>query len=209
MTTEVNSQLLFRKQELDPAGKLVAIGLHDKFGTMSDPLPIAVGLPGVRTIYSLQAARPVGAGIAFGGSPGFMWYLAEEPKRPEPSSFGDSLIQLEDFLIRVSSRYGKLLLFGLGQGGVMALTLAQVWPERLTGVAVWDAGLAQLSWSPAPRPLAGLPILLAASQDKPGIESSRDALAELGARVELAQIRAKPEFGNIMADWIRKFNSHP
>lgn len=205
MTTEVNSQLLFRKQELDPAGKLVAIGLHDKFGTMNDPLPIAMSLPGVHTIYSLQAARPVGAGIAFGGSPGFMWYLAEEPERPEPSTFGDSLIQLEDFLIRVSGRYGPPMLFGLGQGGVMALTLAQVWPERLTGVAVLDTGLAQLSWSPAPRPLAGLPILLAASQQTSQIETSRAALVELGARVELARVRAKGEFGNIMADWISKF----
>lgn len=208
MTTEIHSQLLFRKQELDPAGKLVAIGLHDKFGTMNDPLPLA-SVPGVRTIYSLQAARPVGAGIAFGGSPGFMWYLAERPEQPEPSTFGDSLIQLEDFLIRVSGRYGPLLLFGLGQGGVMALTLAQVWPERLAGVAVLDAGLAQLSWSPAPRPLAGLPILLAASQKTSRIEASRDVLVELGARAELAQVRAKAEFGNIMADWISKFNSHP
>ena len=209
MTTEVNSQLLFRRQELDPAGKLVAIGLHDKFGTMSDPLPIAAGLPGVRTVYSLQAARPVGAGIAFGGSPGFMWYLAEQPEHPEPSTFGDSLIQLEDFLIRVSGRYGPPLLFGLGQGGVMALTLAQVWPERLTGVAVLDAGLAQLSWSPPPRPLAGLPILLAASQQTSQIEASRDALVELGAQVELAQMRARDEFGSTLAEWTGKLNSRP
>ena len=73
---------------------------------------------------------------------GYFWYIESSPGHPEMSTFGDALFQVEALGLELEKSGGqKLTLFGQGQGGVLALTMALIWPEIVGAAVAIDAGL--------------------------------------------------------------------
>jgi predicted esterase len=147
----------------------------------------------------------------------YSWYLIQEIGRPEPATFGESLVQLELLLGELAMEAdegARFLLVGLGQGAVLALTLALLHPERMLGVAALAGWLPEIDgWSPPHRPLAGLPCLIVDDPAGPAPELLARTCAELerrGASVErsaLAGVAAAPSAaGGLFSSWWRAIN---
>ena len=85
------------------------------------------------------------------------WYV-ESDMGPDPHAFHLSLAALETSLLEV--RDGAAVLFGVGQGAVLSLSLACCWSERLAAVVACGGNLPTLpAGGLLERPLSGLPIL--------------------------------------------------
>lgn len=93
---------------------------------------------------------------------GRRWYVESIDGEIEPATFGDALHAVEQLALGAREELGTPpLLVGQGQGGCLALALAQVAPELLAGVAALDAGPPVVpGWEPPPPALDGLPVLL-------------------------------------------------
>lgn len=125
-----------------------------QFGDAPDVLAPQAARPCNPFQSNLQSDLP-GAG----GYGGFSWYLGEEAARPEAASFGDVLVQLDRF---VRSRSMPFILWGRGQGGVLALALALLAPDGLVAVYASEAGLASIDgWKLPETRLGGIDFVLA------------------------------------------------
>jgi predicted esterase len=113
--------------------------LHDRDGDYVDLQPFADALGDHYHTFLVRAARTQMAEIE---ALGYFWFFESAPGRPDISTFGDALFQVEALALELENSSGrKLTLFGQGQGGVLALTMALIWPEIVGAVAVLDAGL--------------------------------------------------------------------
>lgn len=136
--------------------------LHDRlsrpeaareFGAALGPnvLRIAVGAPRVQVTG------------ASGVIQGYYWYIGAI-ERPELSTLGDGLYQLELLLLDTSDARGgrKIGLYGAGEGGVLCLLTALIWPDKVSCLIIEDPVLpTNLADMPLDLlPLAGLPVLL-------------------------------------------------
>ncbi|MFT4248055.1 MAG: hypothetical protein QM581_08460 [Pseudomonas sp.] len=162
--------------------------LHERYqdpATMPAP-PVPAGMRVIR----VRSPRQQMAGIS---TLGYFWFLGPL-QAPEPSTFGDGLHHLESLLLELSFGPGKpaSVLVGSGEGGVMALVLATLWPELLAGVVSIDG--------PLPHNLAGFPIeprvplqlpVLLIEHDRE-LADSAQALSALGARVQRHAAEAAP-----------------
>lgn len=129
-----------------------ADGMRD-IGLAVNPAGRVVGLQSTKGVY-------VGRNIV-----GYTWYLGPQ-LQPSPVHFGDSLAELERFFWDEVHRQGTdpaRLPFVVGdeQGAVMALSMAAVAPDLISGVVAINAALPLVpGWEPPLAPLNGLPILL-------------------------------------------------
>jgi pimeloyl-ACP methyl ester carboxylesterase len=124
---------------------------------------------------------------------GYYWFLGPY-ERPELTTFGDSLYHLETLLIDLVSARGNdaCFLVGRGEGGVMALTIATIWPELLSGVISIDG--------PLPENIESLPIDLAYAsklrtlvfEGERSMRTTERLMSNLGADVELCMSNDKP-----------------
>jgi predicted esterase len=124
-----------------------------EIGTAVNPTGRVVGLQSTKGVY-------IGRNIV-----GYTWFLGPQ-LQPSPVHFGDSLAELERFLWDEVERQGRRpaglpFLIGDEQGAVMALSLAAVAPDLLSGVVAINAALPLVpGWEPPLAPLDNLPILL-------------------------------------------------
>lgn len=156
--------------------------LHDRYGTLDDSSALAVHSgPDARTI-AVQAPRLQTTG-GLGHTHGHYWYFGAK-LTPELSTLGDALFELETLLLEIASmsRTERVGIIGGGEGGVMALLLALLWPEKLFEVVAIDAGLPHnLSDIPIEqRSLGGLKLSLI-NPDADSWDTTRAILTEIGA----------------------------
>jgi predicted esterase len=166
----------------------VFVLLHGRGGDVDQLLPLAARLrPDFRSI-AVEGPRTV---VAYTVEvpdlfDGYEWYPAENGEPQELARFGHALASLEQLLVDVLREYEGLPLFLLGQdqGGSMALALASVMPEFLSGMVSIGGALPTIpSWSLDRRDLAGLPILLIGGGG--ALRESAAALREQGAEASL------------------------
>jgi pimeloyl-ACP methyl ester carboxylesterase len=143
---------------------------------------------------------------------GRRWYVTSIDGEIEPATFGDGLYAAEQLTIGAEEQWGvPPLLVGHGQGGVLALALALLVPERLAGVVALDAALPQVpGWELPPTALEGLPVmLLPGEQERAAIDRTRGELIRAGARLTVAPATEEaavlgPALDDAIADWWRE-----
>jgi predicted esterase len=147
----------------DGAGspRLIVLHDHDQNGRAYAELAQAIA-PDAR-IIGLESYKGVYVGREITG---FTWYPGPA-EQPPPIFFGDSLIEIEKFLLdeldrQASERPERPFLLGVRQGGVMALAAGLAAPDALSGIIAVEAMLPPVDgWNPPLAPLDGLPVLLA------------------------------------------------
>lgn len=182
-----HSSPLLTATQGDPNSPAVLV-LHDRYENL-DAIAVADSLPGGRVVR-VRSARTQMSGTEVLGH---FWFLGPYEK-PELTTFGDGLHHLETLLTGLSYGAGKArsFLVGKGEGGVMALTLATVWPELLAGVVSIDGPLPETidSFPIQPRPPLTLPVLLI-EHERPMARTAA-AMSGLGAQVELKKVDDQP-----------------
>ncbi len=154
--------------------------LHDRYLDRDAADPLALALAPTHRIVAARAARTQ---MEMGLIKGYYWFLGPL-ERPELSTFGDGLHHLERLLLSLNAETGrKVALIGRGEGGAIALVLALVWHELVSGVVSIDGPLpTTLHELPLDIGLVtGLPELLVEQNTDPG--STAAALAARGAAI--------------------------
>ena len=150
-----------RIQETGGSPRLITLHDHNRTGSSVAELARAVA-PGAH-IIGLESYKGVYVGREITG---FTWYPGPIDQ-PPPVFFGDSLIEIEKFLLdeldrQVAASPERPFLLGVRQGAVLALAAALVAPDALSGIIAIEGMLPTVpGWSPPLAPLDGLPILLA------------------------------------------------
>src|SRR6056297_2465526 len=167
-------------------GREPVILLHDRYADLDALDGLAEHLASERLVISVRGAR---SQILDQFVHGYYWYLEIESGQPELSTLGDALAQLETLLLDVTAEAaaGRALLVGEGQGGVVALLLARVWPEKVRAVVAVDAELPALpdEVGLGAARMEGLPVLLVADAQR-AVSETDASLNEGGASVERA-----------------------
>lgn len=164
----VLSSVLVIKDVL-PAGVSPARGtvvaLHGYGGTVDELEPlcraampdhrlVAVEGPKTVTAYTIQTPD---------NFEGYCWYPGAGREVLELARFGHALACLEELIVEIRGDHGErapLLLLGHDQGAVLALTLATIMPDMLSGVISICGELPDVDgWTPPTRDMGGLPIL--------------------------------------------------
>lgn len=168
----------------DPGGEPVLI-LHDRYGDLQSARLMGQVLGDSVLRIAVRSARLQTVGGA-AEPQGYFWYVGPVDA-PELSSLGDGLHQLEKLFIQsVENHGGKVSLFGKGEGGVMALLLAMIWPECVGRLSLVD--------TPFPRNMERIPV---GARELAGLEcrisNSRDDPEDL-----IGMLRVR---GAILANW--------
>lgn len=105
-----------------------------------------------------------------------------------------------------------ILLLGLDQGALLALSLACVWPETVSGVAAIGGYLPEIpGWVPDDRPLHGMPVLLVHDPEYPEVspalqQKTEETLIAKGAQVTVRSVaRARqlhPPLAYLLNEWM-------
>lgn len=147
----MSESVLYTAQD-GPEDAPVWIVLADKYHMLDDVRAFgAAVLPSATRRVSVRGSRVQTIGGS-GVPHGCYWHIGTL-ETPELSTFGDALFQLEIILNETVERYGgPVRLLGSGQGAGLALTLALVWPDKVTEVLAIGAGF--------PRSLHDMPLEL-------------------------------------------------
>ena len=182
--------------------------LHDRQERMQHALEFAAPLREGARLVAIEAPKGVWHGKQIVG---YTWYIGE-PERPAPYSFGVSLSELELFLLdtidrRVADDHALPYLLGIGQGADIALSIATVQPELISGVIAIDAHFPTVSgWDPPVTPIDGLPLLLIDRHDSGGSESVRERFLSWNALVERSAVSSELVAIDAINQWLE---SHP
>lgn len=214
----VHSVLVYRDLMPEEApAKATIIPLHGNQGSLDDLMPLARTLGSDLRIVAPEAARGMHDSKHF--VVGHTWYASVRPEKPEPASFGDSLAQIERFIVDVRERAEpgeKLspLLLGYGEGAVMSLAAAGVLPDLLSGVVSVCGAIPEIrDWQVLSQAADSLPIMLISDPHDPFISpelvrQTRDALEAWGASVTLHEIVDARKLGGdvslALRNWLRK-----
>jgi predicted esterase len=141
------------------------------------------------------------------------WYAGESEGRPDPTTFGDCLFQVEQFVLDVLDRRQESsclpYLVGFDQGAVLALASTEVIPDYLAGVVAICGYLPEIpGWEPPISDIAGLPVLLVVDPDDedllPSLTTrSRQHLLDEGAEVETVELRGARSLGSAVQHAVR------
>jgi pimeloyl-ACP methyl ester carboxylesterase len=155
---------------------------HDRWQMLEDAAAVAERLGPEVLAVSVLAPRAQSRG-GTGQVMGYFWAVGPQDY-PELSTLGDGLYQLELLLNENLQRYGcqKLSLLGYGEGGMVALTLAAIFPDKVEAVIARDAYLPlNLDTMPVEASLAGVQVTLELSD---AVADERvQKLMDLGAKV--------------------------
>ncbi len=180
----MSSQSVLMTRRSGPETGMPWLVLHDRWGMLEDAEALAEMLGPEALTIAVRAARVQNQGGS-GFTHGYFWTVGPV-ERPELSTLGDALYQLELLLDENWTRYGqrKLGLLGKGQGGVMALLLAAFFPDRVERVIAVDAVLpVNLDQMPFEPSLKGVDVTLVRS-DPPAPEALA-RIESLGAAVQV------------------------
>lgn len=168
----------------------MVIALHGYEGDTTQWLPVTRALTAAGRVLIPEAPKPA---VLYGRySRGRSWYAMQGLGQPEPTNFGDALVALEQFLLETveeataeSEAAPPIVLLGLDQGALLALSLACVWPELVSGVAAVGGYLPDIpGWEREDRPLGGMSVLLVHDPDSASVPAAlqQKTEAELRAR---------------------------
>jgi predicted esterase len=189
--------------------RLSAVLLHGQNQDLGQLAEIADALKADRATYALRAPRVQTDGHAVIGH---YWYYGTSLCDPEASTFGDSLFQIERFILdraeEAPPAFNGFMLVGIDQGGVLALTLAGVWPELIHAVVAIDSCLPALP--PAVnlplKPCSAKPILLITSRDQNLDTATAQALQAQGAAVTVTSSQFSSIAAKVKA-WAARLDS--
>jgi pimeloyl-ACP methyl ester carboxylesterase len=153
--------------------------LHDRYGDHDHLDALGAAFAQTHRVVAVRSARTQ---MEDTGIKGYYWFLGAH-ERPELSTLGDGLYHLEKLLLAMT-KDAPVTLVGVREGGTMALTLALVWPDLISGVASLG-GVVPTSLDSLPvslQPLDGLPILLA--DNGTDLATTVITLIERGGEVE-------------------------
>lgn len=174
------------------------IGLHDECSTHTAILPFLRAVADGRRIIAPRSAR----WSAYGQGGLYSWFSSVVPPVVEPIGFGDTLMQLESFVLEnrdPPSGRGTILI-GIGQGGSMAVTLAALWPEVVGTVVAIDADWVRVpGWHVPERDMSGVAVLL--------VKSRAEARIQLRARRASVHESDETDRGESLADICRRWLS--
>jgi phospholipase/carboxylesterase len=200
----VNRSLLVRRRvppETEPAHGTVIV-LHGDNGGLDDLVPLAQSLSPHLEVVAAEAPRRVFNREAVVHT----WFSIQEPARPEPVSFGDSLAQLEQFVYDIAEERREqsvpVYLLGYDQGALMALSICMVVPDYLSGVVAISGCLPQIALWPLPdRSLDSLPVLLVYDPEDSQlpaelVETTGDELVKRGGVPTLSAVVGARELGS-------------
>ena len=220
MSARSRSMLVRRELAASGLEEAVVLAIHGHGGSV-DQLTSLCGSLGPEVSALLpQAWRPLTVhGVAEPVHPGYSWYFSFDPTRPEPATFGDCLIELECLVYDLfeENEQRSLFVLGYGQGATLALTLARVATEFISGVIAIGGAVPRIKgWSPPVDRLDGLPILMipdAEPMEAALTEGSAALLRALGARVEIQEVTAGVHDPSACAapirDWIKNRRRPP
>jgi len=189
-----SASLLLSIRDGAPSGAPYLV-LHGRNGSLEDAQAMGARLGEDALRIAVRGPRQQTMG-GTGQVRGYYWFIGPGD-RPELSTLGDALYQLELLLLENSERLGqrRIGLYGENQGGVVALVTALIWPDRVDRLIVSDAVL-PLNLSDMPLdlpPLDGLPVLLIG--DAEGLAETADYLKAHGANPTIAaSTDAIPDF---------------
>ena len=187
------------------------VALHGRGGWLDDLVPLARSLGTDLRVVVPEAARNL---VNFRQTVGHVWYGGWRVERPEPSSFGDSLAQLERFVHDVRERAAEGAptapwLLGYDQGAVLALSLAAIAPDLVSGAMAVCGCLPTFSDPGLLEPVPSrLPVLLVGDRadDSPPaaeVEATAARLAGCGAGVATSWIPGARALGPAVAEELR------
>lgn len=197
-------------------GTCVIIALHGYEGGSAQWLPVTDALTAAGRVLIPEGPRPA---VVYGRhTKGRSWYAMQGLVQPEPTSFGDSLVEMEQFLLdTVQELRGRgetlppILLLGLDQGALLALSLACVWPETVSGVAAICGYLPEIpGWVHDDRSLNGLPVLLVHDPEDLEVppsfqQQTEEELMAKGARVTVHRVskarQLPPSLAHLLNEW--------
>ncbi len=182
--------------------------LHDRDGDYADLQPYADALGERFRTCLARAARTQMVDIEVLG---YFWYIESAPGHPEISTFGDALFQVEALALELEKTTGQKLTFiGKGQGGVLALMMALIWPEIVGAVVAVDAGLpGNIAEVPVDlKDIGDVAVLLARADQplddwQPQASSAAADLRARGARVELVS-DSQGGTEKAVSDWLMR-----
>lgn len=176
------------------AGAEPVLLLHDRYKDHDELADLGAELAAKRRVVRVRGARTQMEDTSIKG---YYWFIGPL-ERPELSTFGDGLHHLETLLLSLTdaSPDRRVALVGHGEGGTMALTLALVWPERISRVVSIDGPLpANRDAFPLElRRASGLPVLLV--PEARNLDETATALKQSGCRVETGRGTGA------VADWL-------
>lgn len=210
------SVLSYRRETTGEGRRGTLIALHGYGASSAQLMSLAHLIGNGFRIYAPDGPQPVSPAMGL-TSNGRLWFAAQTPCTPEPVLFGESLCQVEQFLldvlddVRPESEGSPVYLLGFGQGALLALCVSRIWPEVLSGVAAIEGCLPRIrGWALPDVPLGGLPVLLV--NDREGAVPAALVLeAEAGMRAAGAQVRAEnfagardlaPALSALIANWL-------
>ena len=200
----VNRSLLVRRRvppDTEPARGTVIL-LHGENGELDDLVPFGRSLNPHLEIVAAEAPRRVFNRYAVAHA----WFSIQEPGRPEPVSFGDSLFQMEQFVYDIGEvsreRSTPLYLLGYDQGALMALAASLVVPDYVSGVVAICGCVPQVAVWPLPdRSLDSLPFLLVFDREDTElpaelVERTGEELVKRGGVPTLRAVSGARELGS-------------
>lgn len=197
----------------DGAGSPRLITLHDHNQTGAANAELARATAPTARIIGLESYKGVYVGREITG---FTWYPGPI-EQPPPIFFGDSLIEIEKFLLdeldrQQSDQPERPYLLGVRQGGVLALAAGLAAPDALSGIIAVEAMLPPVAgWNPPLAPLDGLPVLIVGAHPLANRranvlhgESLAEQLRQWGADASVLPELSDEERTVVSAEWLAR-----
>ena len=147
----------------DPTAVLLA--LHGHGGGVDQLEPLCRVLHSDLSLVLPQAWRTLHVhGMYEAEDPGHSWFFNFAEGSPEPATYGDCLMELENLVYDIREHHSSkvpIIVIGIDQGAVLALGLCGVVPDYLAGVAAIGGHVPKIKgWAPPYEDFMGLPSLL-------------------------------------------------
>lgn len=158
--------MLVRRELAAPNGAAaVVLALHGHGGGVDQLEHLCRALGSDVSIVLPQAWRTLHIhGMQEAEDPGHSWFFNFSDGSPEPATYGDCLMELENLVYDIRERHSSevpIIIVGIDQGAVLALGLCGVVPDYLAGVAAIGGQVPKIKgWTPPYEEFGGLPSLL-------------------------------------------------
>jgi predicted esterase len=160
-----NCMLVRREIAVQNGPAAVLLALHGHGGGVDQLEPLCRALHSDLSIVLPQAWRTLHLhGMHEAEDPGHSWFFNFADGSPEPATYGDCLMELENLVYDIRERHSSkapIIVLGIDQGAVLALGLCGVVPDYLAGVAAIGGHVPKIKgWTPPYKDFARLPSLL-------------------------------------------------
>ncbi len=179
------SQLLRREIRATFSRRGTLVALHSDGADARELVPLCGACAGAFDVLAPQAARSRNPFLSsappddprWRDYAGYAWFRRDDAGRPEPSSFGDSLWQIEQLVLECEERRAEPIgLLGFREGATLALGAALAFPQRLDFVVAIDGERPEIpGWSEQRALAPDLPV----AEIRAGYTDPRDATEAL------------------------------